>query len=187
MMSNDLEFEAYENFYWKTKLSMPIWDDFVGEAFPSQQVPANQADGLVEVIFAPEGRDMSPLSGDEIRSVEWLRDNHALFAEPMLTRLMDEYPTLKEQSGYSEEECEQWMPAVHDKEGFKPLISLQSVSVHQVLRDGKPYTGFAFDCTWDQEHGLGFLMHGPRVVDFGDTSSAFLLWIAKKDAGTAGS
>lgn len=186
-MSNDLEFEAYEDFYWKTKLSMPIWDEFVGEAFPTQQAPGGHADGLVEVVFAPEGRDMSPLSDEEVQSVEWLRDNHALLAEPMLTRLQDEYPTLKEQYGYSKEECEQWMPAVHHKDDFKPLISLQSVSVHQTSRDGIPYAGFAFDCTWDQEHGLGFLMHGPRVVDLGDTSVAFLLWMAEKDARTAGS
>ncbi|WP_108883288.1 DUF6985 domain-containing protein [Anderseniella sp. Alg231-50] len=185
MMPNDLEFEAYEKLFWKTKMSMPIWDEFVGEAYASQQASAGRTDRLVEVTFAPEGRDMSPLSDDEIRSVEWLRDNHALLAEPMLKRLQDEYPALKEQYGYSKEECDQWMPAVRHLEDFKPLISLQSASVHQVSKNGIPYTGFAFDCTWDQEHGLGFLMHDRRIVDFGDTSVAFLLWIAERDVQTA--
>jgi hypothetical protein len=45
-----------------------------------------------------------------------------------------------------------------------------------------PYVGFEFGCTWDDEHGLGVLMHGERVVDVGGAETAFLLWIAERDA-----
>jgi len=39
-----------------------------------------------------------------------------------------------------------------------------------VEKDGIPYVGFEFGCTWDEEHGLGVLMHGTRTVEIGDTA-----------------
>jgi len=29
------------------------------------------------------------------------------------------------------------------------------------------YAGFEFGCTWDEEYGLGVLMHGTRTVEIG--------------------
>jgi hypothetical protein len=52
-----------------------------------------------------------------------------------------------------------------------------------VQKDGIPYAGFEFGCTWDDEHGLGVLMHGTRAVDIGGADTAFLLWIAEQDGG----
>jgi hypothetical protein len=65
----------------------------------------------------------------------------------------------------------------------RPLIGLHALHVHPVEKDGLPYVGFELGCTWDHEHGLGVLMHGPRVVDIGGADTAFLLWIATRDAG----
>jgi hypothetical protein len=56
------------------------------------------------------------------------------------------------------------------------------VNVHQVQKDGIPYVGFEFACTWDEEHGLGVLMHGTRTVEIGGADTAFLLWLAEVDA-----
>jgi hypothetical protein len=67
------------------------------------------------------------------------------------------------------------------------LIGLHDVYVHQVLKDGLPYVGYEFGCTWDGEHGLGVLVHGTRVVEVGGAQTAMTLWIAKQDAhGDAG-
>jgi hypothetical protein len=62
------------------------------------------------------------------------------------------------------------------------LIGLDSVSVHPLLKEGLPYIGYEFGCTWDDEHGLGVLMHGRRVVEVGDAGTAITLWIAERDA-----
>ena len=45
-----------------------------------------------------------------------------------------------------------------------------------------PYVGYEFGCEWEDEHGLGVLMHGTRVVDVGFADTAILLWIAEADA-----
>jgi hypothetical protein len=103
----------------------------------------------------------------------------------MLKHLMQIYPSLQEQYGYDDEDAERHMPTVHDDAAFRNLIGLHSVFIHPLQRNGLPYLGFEFGCTWDDEHGLGFMMHGDRVVDCGGADSAFLLWIAEKDAEEA--
>jgi hypothetical protein len=52
-----------------------------------------------------------------------------------------------------------------------------------VQKGGIPYVGFSFRCTWEEEHGLGALMHGTRTVDIGGADTSFLLWVARKDGG----
>ena len=157
---------------------MPFWSGFSGGASHESAAP----DAGFEVVFAPEGRDTAPLAADEIKSVEWLQQNYATQSAPLLDRLLQEYPGLRLEYGYDEEELEEWMPNVRSTEEFKSLISLQSVTVHQLSKDGVPYAGYMFDTLWDPEHGLGVLMHGTRVVAFGGADTAILLWLAEQDA-----
>jgi len=99
-----------------------------------------------------------------------------------LNALFKRYPSLQEQYGYSKEEQAQFMPNVTSARDFRKLIGLHSVHIHQITKNGLPYVGFEFGCTWDEEHGLGVLMHGTRSVEVGGADTAILLWIAEKDA-----
>lgn len=74
------------------------------------------------------------------------------------------------------------MPAASSPNDLRALINLHSINVHQVVKNDLPYAGFLFECTWDDEHGLGVLMHGTRVVEIGGADTAILLWIAEADA-----
>jgi len=74
------------------------------------------------------------------------------------------------------------MPDIRSETNLRALIGLHTIYVHQISTNGLPYTGYEFGCTWDNEHGLGILMHGTRLVEIGGAETAFLLWIAKKDA-----
>src|ERR1700733_3035369 len=74
------------------------------------------------------------------------------------------------------------MPDVSRTEEFRQLIGLHNVHFVPLLKEGLPYVGYEFGCTWDGEHGLGVLMHGSRVVEVGDADTAFTLWIAERDA-----
>jgi hypothetical protein len=101
--------------------------------------------------------------------------------DAMLQRLLVEYPTIRERyEGFVDDPGD--IPHVNDVNGFRRLIGLSSVHVHPVVRDEMPYVGFEFGCTWDNEHGLGVLMHGTRVVKLGGADTSFLLWIAEEDA-----
>lgn len=76
------------------------------------------------------------------------------------------------------------MPDISSIEDLKSLIGLYAVNVHQIDKGSLPYIGLEFGCAWDEEHGLGVLMHGTRPVEVGASDTALLLWIAKQDAGS---
>lgn len=96
--------------------------------------------------------------------------------------LLKEYPSLQERYGYLGKEKADMMSDIKSADDLRALIGLSSVNVHQVRKDGIPYVGFEFGCTWDDEHGLGVLMHGTRTVEIGGAHTAIMLWIAKQDA-----
>ena len=103
-------------------------------------------------------------------------------SQALILSLLEKYPSLQEQYGYSGNEKAELMPDIKSADDLRALIGLSSVNIHQVQKDGIPYVGFEFGCTWDDEHGLGVLMHGTRTVEIGGADTAVLLWIAKQDA-----
>lgn len=71
------------------------------------------------------------------------------------------------------DEAERLMPPVSDSQQLRPLIEFGHVHVHPWAKSGVGYVGLQFGCTWDQEHGLGVLLHRNRVVDIGGAEVSF--------------
>ena len=172
----------WDEFFWKLKVHLPSWQGFQGRRGASvAQETSAPSDGIVDVVFAPEGRDASPLLSSELALVRWAIDHEREMQLSLLDALLLEYPSIKRT--YAEYlDDPKLMPNVRDVAEFRSLIGLYALNVHQLERNGLPYVGFEFGCTWDNEHGLGVLMHGARVVEIGGADTANLLWIAKRDA-----
>lgn len=157
---------TFDEYYWATRVS-------VGDS--------RLAEGPVELVFAPEARDGAPLTRRELglinRAVQSLDELTPL----AVTALHREYPALREAYGYSGAELAQYMPPAESVDDMYALVSLSSISVHQIEREGEPYVGFGFDARWDVEHGAGVLMNGPRIVATGYIDTSFLLWVAERD------
>ena len=183
MSSSPLRFNLEDNIWWTAKAVLPSWRGFQARAGAyGAQSSVDPSDGSVRIVFAPEGRGPEPLVDAEVASVNWILENEVSISRSLLLALLAEYPLMQEQYGYSEEEQAQLMPEVTGIDGFRNLIGLHSVNVHPLRRNDIPYIGFEFGCTWDDEHGLGVLMHGTRVVEVGGADTAILLWIAERDA-----
>jgi hypothetical protein len=45
------------------------------------------------------------------------------------------------------------------------------------------YLGLFFQCTWDEEHAAGVLLHGSRVIEVGDNEAAGNEFKALDDGG----
>lgn len=184
MCADILEFSLEHNLFWTTTVLLPSWRGFQSRRGPyGSQDSDSRSDGRVRMVFAPEGRGTEPLTDAEISAVRWAIKNEASLSTALLNSLMNEYPELQKQYGYSSKEKAELMPDLESVGDLQKLIGLSSVNVHQVQKDGIPYVGFEFGCTWDDESGLGILMHGTRTIEIGDADTAGLLWIAKEDAG----
>ncbi len=150
---------SWEEFAWTARVSLPP------ESWACGRDP-------VPLHYAPEGRADHPLDDAEIASAAWAVDR----LPALLTALR---PALRAQYGILRAEGEETDSDETDPEA---LVGIRALYVHPATRDGIPYVGIEFSCPWDEEHGLGVLMHGTRVVDLGGADTALLLWIAEQDA-----
>ncbi len=71
------------------------------------------------------------------------------------------------------DEADSLMPPVTSHAELERLIELCHVHIHPWTKNGTGYVGLQFGCTWDREHGLGFMMHRDRVVDIGCADVSF--------------
>jgi hypothetical protein len=176
------QFSLQDNLWWTARTRLASWAGFQERGGAYGAKSSNQAsDGSVTVRFAPEGRGCDPLASNEQALICWFFEHEVEVSESLQKALVDAYPELREQYGY-DSDGETDLPVVRSVEDLKTVIGLHSVNIHQVYRDELPYIGFEFGCNWEEEHGLGVLMHGTQVVEIGGADTAILLWLAKQHA-----
>jgi len=167
---------------WTAKVTLESWAGFQSRGGPYGSMDSpDVSQGLVTVVFAPEGRDASPLTPADLELVNWAVSRQRAIRDSALNALLSRWDTLRADA-LEWIACPDELPTVECADDFKRLIGLHSVNVHPISKDGMPYVGLEFGCTWDAEHGLGVLMHGSRVVEIGGADTAIYLWIAKRDA-----
>lgn len=161
---------TFNDFFWQANLQLPAWSDFL-------------AGDTIVLAFAPEGRDGTPMRADEIMLAGWVQDNYEIQKPIALKAVLELYPEFRSQffEDYNIAECEEDLPTINSTDDLARVLALEEIYVHQLSKDGVPYVGYKFACRWDEEHGLGILMQGNRIVDVGGADTAFLLWIAERD------
>ena len=173
----------WDEFFWKARVTVPRTRGFQNRKGAYGARDTHQSsDGVVDLVFAPEGRGDEPLTDSELDLINWFLNNQSEVFDSLVVGLVTQYRSLQDLYGYSVEEKAEYMPDVNSVDDLRSLIGLHSIDVHALARNGVPYIGFEFGCAWDEEHGLGILMSGTRVVEVGGADTAFLLWIAKRDA-----
>lgn len=70
------------------------------------------------------------------------------------------------------------MPEIKEPGELLRLIDLVHIYIHAESKDGSAYVGFHFDCTWEKEHGLGFIMHRNKVLEV-DSADISFSWSAE--------
>lgn len=149
---------SWDDFAWTTRVPLP------------PDTGAARTETLVPLYYAPEGREGHPLDDAEIASAIWVVDQL-----PVL--LAAARPAVSAHAVHTLEPED-----LAASNSLTDGVHVSTLYVHPVSRDGIPYVGIELSCPWDEEHGLGVLMHGPRVVDLGGADTALLLWIAEQDA-----
>ena len=159
-------------------------------AYASQSA-ANESDGTIRVSVEPPG-DVAerPPSAEQVNAFRYLLEHEDAIREALVTAIFEEYPVIRKrllEGGFIDESE---MPALERAEQLKAHIGLSTVHVLRVVKDDAAYVGFEFGCTWDEEHGLGIMMHQGRIVSLrdmglGKVNGADLAsedWVAEVDA-----
>ncbi|WP_437187452.1 DUF6985 domain-containing protein [Planctomicrobium sp. SH668] len=175
----------WDGYSWVTSVRLPAWAGYRNSSQSNGIANSNTtSNGIVEIVFAPEGRGSNPLSKNEIDLVKWLVDNQAIVHKAMLQKLYEAYPAIREQflDSFDEDDAKRLLPKIRSPNRLKSLMDVPSINVHQIMESGKPFLGVALECTWDAEHGVGILLHGETPLEIGGADTAILLWLAKEYA-----
>lgn len=165
------------------KITLPVWKDF-----QSRQDVYGSLDGKAKSngeFGISIGGDMymenPAITTEHSNAFEYIIAHAQEICDTILSRLLLEYKNLREEYDYDEEEANNIMPDVVDTAQFKDLIGLSQIHLLNVSKDNVAYVGYEFGCTWDDEHGMGFMTHKNRIVAFGGADTSFLTWVAEED------
>ena len=173
---------------------LPSWRDYQRQTpYYATLIGEPPYDGRVGVIVDTE--DLNRALGSyrfgtpvpsQIRAYGYLKDHEVATTLAVLRRVFDEYPAIRESyRDTGDDGIVTTMPPIQSVEQLRDLIGIGNVHILPVERDGHAYIGFDFGCAWDEEHGLGVMVHRERVVAIGQADTASFAWIATDDDGTA--
>lgn len=164
-------------------VSLPIWKDFQSRQGVYGSIDTNKKSNG-EFLIAIGGdmvMDNPTITTAHVNAYEYLTTHSREIYDAILARLLAEYKNLQTEYGYDEEDAKEIMPDIENIEQFKDLISLSQIHILNVSKDNVAYVGYEFSCNWDDEHGLGFMTHKDRIIDFGGADTSFMTWVAEDD------
>jgi len=153
-----------ENGFPRLQMALPHWAGWrTAEAGPS--------DGQIALVYGAPSAEAPALpdAADEAL-VSWFLAHEPQVSASVQAELLSRWPDLMDDLA---EDPDSLPPAPRSIEALRDWLMLTDITVHTQGRDGIPYLGYAFEAAHDIEHGLGVLMHGPRVVAIGFTDTAW--------------
>ncbi len=109
-----------------------------------------------------------------IKTYRDLIENQEAVLLSMLTHFLPIYEDWRTNVdfGHTEEKHALVMPRVGDIQQFSTMLRPRSIIIHWKKKKGIFCLGCHFDAPWDEEHGLGVMMHRDKPEKFGDGSTA---------------
>lgn len=133
-------------------------------------------------VESPTEDSREPPSPDTARAFQYLLDHEQTVHDAVLQAIFEYYPTVRNDWVYADGTSPSF-PEITQPMELKTLLGLCNVHLLRVANDGIGYMGFEFGCVWEEEHGLGVMVHRDRIVSVGQGDDSFLWWIAARDAG----
>ncbi|MGA9651807.1 MULTISPECIES: DUF6985 domain-containing protein [Pedobacter] len=149
---------------------LKYWQDFFKE---NEKLYYNLLDEDGEIVGKP--------TTEQQNGLEYLQKNQEIILRNLLNELLKKYPDLQNIYNYSEENKQDFMPDLKGIQDFADLLTPINFYVTSVIKEGYPYIGFGFSCSWDSEHGLGVMTHKDRIIEIAGADIAFDTWTAEKD------
>jgi hypothetical protein len=169
---------------WETTLGLDALKGFQSRKGWYGSIDSDKkSDGVVRIVISDELNDDPDPAPEQINAINYILENQEAIVKNILQKIYEEYPALKNIYGSTEEEDE-FFPALNSPEDLKRCIGFHTLFVLLPHKDGIAYIGFEGGCTWDDEHGIGLVLHKDRVISFGAADEAFSSWKAWEDNGT---
>jgi hypothetical protein len=177
---------AWDGDFWTGKVQLPSWRGFQSRGGSYGSRDAEESSGEVELSLAPPSGEVEivgprPPAPEQLAAFWHLLDEEPALFKAVLKAAFEYYQRCRKMSWPGADGRP--LGALKSPSALKRYLGLGTVHLLPVAKDGLGYIGFELGCSWDDEHGLGVMTHGRRVVELGGADSAFLEWIAEADGG----
>lgn len=137
-----------------------------------------ESDGTIKVHIIGESVDyVHVLSQAQFNAIKFLKENSELVRDSLLNGLLADYPNVKEI-------YEDLMPEIKTIADYKNNLGVAFLHIMDSEKYNHAYIGFELGCSWDDEHGVGVMMHKDKVVKIGLAEESFNHWNCYHDNGT---
>jgi len=140
--------------------------------------------GIVKMIIQDELDDSIEPSIEQITAINFLLVNQTEILQEMDNVLWQNWEGIKTNYDLHDVEDFPFAKDIHTKEDLKRIYGVGNIFIHLGHRDRIAYYGFECGCEWDEEHGIGFLMHKTKVIKFGGAELGFVSTKGLKEDGT---
>ena len=106
----------------------------------------------IEAQIQPDPKHEIPESGKE--KLEFFLDNYSKYKQFLLVPIFEYYQACRNEWGATEPDDELY-PEVKDMNKMYEMVSLNTVTVYDETYSDKRTIGLFYDCTWDEEEGMG--------------------------------
>lgn len=151
---------------WTGTVTLPAWAKFSGEG---------EADIRLEAAQNEQGEWKMPSAGQVaalehfLANIESVTEVFCEGARKLLLKQRDEYKWDNVPDAENADLCE--------------LLRPHTIHVVRVEKGGRAYVGIEAGCEWDDEHGFGVMLHGQRLVEYGQADAGFDSRAGLKDGG----
>lgn len=99
------------------------------------------------------------------KTYDYIIDNQKDIFNLVIDSLFEEYPKIQEESMLDDE----LMPNIKSADELIQMIKPVAIEIYDNKND-EPHFGIEFNCTWDEEHGVGVQINGTDVISIGSAS-----------------
>lgn len=107
---------------------------------------------------------------EQINTINFLIENQESIVDKLLDRIWINWKEIY--VDYSIDDY-RGFPKIKSKSDLKSVIGIQTIYIQPLYKNGYSYYGLEGNCMWDEEHGLGFINHKERIIDFGGAEEAY--------------
>lgn len=119
-------------------------------------------------VDADDGAEPVP---SQVRAFESFVEHEASICAVVLDAIFRWYERWRKQDPEWFEMCD--CPEIGKSDELRDLMEFDSLRIRGDEFKGTALIGLSFDCEWDDEHGLGVLMHRGTILDLGGADVAF--------------
>lgn len=171
---------SWNDFFWQGEVNLPSWEGSQarGGAYGAVNKSSPSA-GVYNLMLEPEDGEQPSFFQES--AYEYLLKNEKDIYKNVIEAILKKYPEWYSIFSEYVAETGEEMPETMDGLLITKHTGIANIHILPVEREGMGYIGFELGCSWDEEHGIGVMLHGNRIIDIGGADTAFLSWIAERD------